>query len=82
MEPSDHAIIFDMITLTDIQQLPKQEKIKVMAMIWEDLSRDDSERDSPAWHADELGATEQRVAAGHEDPIDWSSAKETLRQER
>jgi hypothetical protein len=71
-----------MVSLTDIQQLPKLEKLKVMAMIWEDLSRDDSGLDSPAWHADELAATEKRVAVGDEEPIDWSSAKEILRQER
>jgi hypothetical protein len=71
-----------MITETDIRQLPKQEKLRVMAMIWEDLSRDDSELDSPPWHAAELASTERRFADGEEEPINWNTAKETLRQER
>jgi len=43
--------------------------------IWQDLSRNDEELESPAWHKDELAATEARVKAGKEKFVDWEQAK-------
>jgi len=44
-----------------------------------DLSRPDTEFQSPAWHADELAATERRLAEGKEEILDWEVAKRELR---
>jgi len=33
---------------------------------------------SPAWHAKELAETEQRLAEGKEEVMDWEKAKERL----
>jgi len=49
--------------------------------IWEDLSRNEAEFESPAWHQAELAATEQRVKAGKEHPVDWEHAKKRLRKQ-
>ena len=51
-----------------------------MELLWEELSRPDSEFQSPSWHAEELAATEQRLAAGKEQILDWEAAKRELRK--
>jgi hypothetical protein len=68
------------MTIQAVQQLPRSEKLKLMEALWEDLSRTDSELQSPAWHAEELAATEQRLAEGKEEILDWEIAKEELRK--
>ncbi|RJP30196.1 MAG: acyl-protein synthetase [Candidatus Omnitrophota bacterium] len=56
------------------------EKIMVMEALWQDLSSEEKQLDSPTWHRDELVTTEQRVAAGDEQFVDWEIAKEQLRR--
>ena len=66
----------------EIQQLPRQEKLKLMEMLWAELSRDEAELESPAWHADVLRETAERRARGGETMLDWEQAKEKLRSGR
>ena len=67
------------MTIQGVEQLPRSEKLKLMEALWEDLSRPDSEFESPAWHAEELAATERRLAEGKEQILDWEAAKQELR---
>ncbi len=67
------------MTIQAVHQLPRSEKLKLMEALWEDLSRADGELQSPAWHAEELAATEQRLAEGKEPVLDWDAAKKELR---
>ena len=64
----------------EIQQLPRREKLKLMETLWADLSRDEVELESPAWHADALRETAERRACGEETLLDWDAAKAKLRQ--
>ena len=64
----------------DIQQMPRSEKLKLMETLWADLSRDEAEVESPAWHADALRETAERVARGEEKILDWEQTKAELRQ--
>ena len=64
----------------EIQQLPRQEKLRLMEALWADLSRDEAEVESPAWHADALRETTERVARGEEKILDWEQAKTKLRK--
>ena len=64
----------------EIQQLPRQEKLRLMEALWTDLSRDEAEVESPAWHADALRETAERVARGEEKVLDWEQAKTKLRR--
>lgn len=66
----------------EIQQLPRQEKLKLMEMLWVELSRDEAELESPAWHADVLRETAERRRLGEETAMDWEQAKEKLRTGR
>ena len=67
------------MTIQAVEQLPRSEKLKLMEALWEDLSRPDSAFQSPAWHAEELAATERRLAEGKEQILDWEAAKQELR---
>jgi Putative addiction module component len=64
----------------EMQQMPRQEKLKLMEALWADLSRDDAELESPTWHADALRETAERVARGEEKVLDWEQAKAELRK--
>ena len=67
------------MTVETIQRLPRSEKLKLMESLWEDLSRADTEFDSPAWHERALAESESRLAAGQEQVLDWERAKKSLR---
>ena len=71
-----------MILASDIPRLSKVEKVTMMEMLWVDLSSDTDTLDSPDWHRSELKETESRYLAGDEIPVDWSVAKEQLRNQR
>ena len=51
-----------------------------METLWAELSRDEAELESPAWHAAVLAETSQRMAAGKEQALDWEQAKAALRK--
>jgi hypothetical protein len=64
----------------EIHQMPRSEKVKLMEILWADLSRDELEVESPAWHADALRETAERVARGEEKVLSWEQAKAELRK--
>ena len=57
-----------------IEQMTRQEKWRLLETLWEDVSGSESEVASPAWHFDELRATERRVARGEEKSLPWEAA--------
>lgn len=64
----------------EIKQMPRSEKLKLMETLWADLSADEAEFESPAWHADALRETSERRAHGEETLLDWEQAKSKLRK--
>jgi len=69
------------MTIEAVRKLPRAEKLRLMETLWEELSRSEAELESPAWHAEELARTEQRLAEGKEEILDWESAKKKLRKQ-
>jgi hypothetical protein len=67
------------MTVESLRQMPRSEKLKLMETLWEELSRPDDEFESPAWHGEELAATERRLAEGKEQVLEWDAAKQALR---
>ena len=53
--------------------------MKLMEMLWAELSRDEADLESPSWHADALRETAERRARGEEAVLDWEQAKAKLR---
>ena len=64
----------------DIKQLSRKEKLRVMEAIWEDLSHEDEQVDSPDWHKKVLLETEHRIGLGQEIVVDLQDAKRELRK--
>ena len=59
--------------------MSREEKLQAMEAIWADLSKDTAAVESPPWHEDVLKDTQNRLAAGQEQILDWSEAKQQLR---
>jgi Putative addiction module component len=68
------------MTIEAVRKLPRAQKLRLMETLWEELSRSESELESPAWHAKELAETERRLAQGKEQILDWETAKKKLRK--
>jgi hypothetical protein len=64
----------------DLLQMSRDEKIRAMHELWEDLARDDQAVHSPAWHEDVLRDTAERLRDGKEGVRDWAEAKDELRR--
>ena len=56
------------------------EKLNAMEALWQDLSRNAHQFESPTWHGDVLREREQRVEEGKESYVDWETAKRVLRK--
>jgi len=64
----------------EISTLSREEKLRVMEDIWEDLSREEVEIESPDWHQNALQQAEIRMSSGQEKLVDWKVAKNELRK--
>ena len=68
------------MSIETVQQMSRGEKIKLMELLWELLSRPDDAFESPAWHGQALNETKQRLAENKEQVLDWEAAKKDLRR--
>lgn len=59
--------------------MSRDEKLRAMEAIWADLSQDEKQFESPAWHEQALRETEQLVKTGAAKFSDWEEAKKRLR---
>lgn len=64
----------------DLLQMTRDEKLRAMHELWEDLARDEQAVRSPGWHEEALRETAERVRAGQEGVRDWADAKQELRR--
>ena len=69
-----------MQNIIEIKHLSREEKLRIMEALWEDLSREDEEVESPDWHQKALQETEHRLGLGQEKIVDWKAAKNELRE--
>jgi hypothetical protein len=68
------------MTTIDLKQTSREEKLKVMHALWEDLASDEDAVESPEWHGEVLRETEERVRLGVVHVHDWDEAKAELRK--
>ena len=59
----------------EIKHLSREEKLRVMEAIWEDLSREEGQVESPDWHREALEEADRRLKSGQESIRDWHEAK-------
>ena len=68
-----------MITHADIENMSREEKLRAMEALWQEIAKEEPAPESPAWHGEVLEQTRSRVAAGTEQVMDWKEAKRRLR---
>ena len=61
--------------------MSRADKLRAMETLWADLSRDEAEIGSPAWHGAVLRQTEQLVRDGKAKFSDWPTAKRRIRRQ-
>ena len=69
-----------MQTVLPLGKMTREQKLRIMEELWADLSRDESQFESPAWHGDVLRERAAAVKSGKETFIDWEEAKKQLRK--
>ncbi len=62
-----------------LDRMTVAEKLRAMEALWADLSRNEAQFGSPAWHGDMLHDRAARVKSGKESFTDWETAKKRLR---
>ena len=63
----------------DLLNMSRDEKLRTLHELWEDLAREDAV-DSPEWHRCALEESDTRLRAGREITHDWEAAKAELRR--
>lgn len=63
-----------------MKKMSRLEKLQAMEALWVDLSREEDQFDSPAWHADALRDAERAVSTGGATFTDWEEAKKRIRR--
>ncbi len=61
-----------------IARMSREDKLRAMEALWSDLTQDETETASPAWHGPVLRETEQLVREGKAKFLDWPSARRRL----
>ena len=74
-------VYFNSMISLPLKEMSRADKVMALEAIWEDLSRPEADFESPAWHQQELAATEERVKSGQEKFVDWETAKKQLRKQ-
>ena len=70
-----------MITHADIENMSREEKLRAMEALWQEILKEDPAPESPGWHGEVLEQTRSRVSAGTEQVVDWEEAKRRLRSQ-
>jgi hypothetical protein len=63
-----------------IDKLSRAEKLRMMETLWRDLSADAAQLAPSAWQGQALRQAETAAADGSARMVDWTQAKDLLRQ--
>jgi len=70
-----------MAVALDLGKMTTADKLRLMEDLWQNLTTEDPEITSPAWHGDILAERDRLISSGEEQLIDWEVAKKQLRDE-
>jgi hypothetical protein len=65
-----------------VLELPRLDKLRLMELLWTDLSKSSDDVEFPKWHEEALKETEACLSAGTEHVFDWSDAKRLLMEQK
>jgi hypothetical protein len=63
-----------------LSQFSFAQKLELMETLWADLTRDEKQLKSPAWHETVLKDREEAFAAGKVTVSDWEQAKKRIKK--
>jgi hypothetical protein len=61
--------------------MSREDKLRAMEALWDDLCHDGVEPDSPAWHEMALRTSARLVREGKAKFSDWQAAKRRIRKQ-
>ncbi|TLU87319.1 MAG: acyl-protein synthetase [Chlorobium sp.] len=61
-----------------LSQFTYAQKLELLETIYDDLSRDETAFESPAWHENILNERREAISAGTAQHSDWSEPKERI----
>lgn len=68
-----------MIALSELRDLPLDEKMRMMEALWDGISPQEVNLEVPQWHKDILDQRQQLIQEGKAKFIDWEIAKQQIR---
>jgi hypothetical protein len=63
-----------------LNEMTTEDKLAIMDLLWDDLSRTPEELHSPPWHAEVLAEREKRIERGETHFSDLEDVEERLRK--
>jgi len=69
-----------MISQADLKEMSLEEKLRLMELIWQDISADEEQILVPESHKAELEKRAQMVQEGKSKFIDWEQAKKEIKK--
>jgi Putative addiction module component len=69
------------LPILPLKEMSVEEKLQTMETLWQDLSANSEQIESPAWHEEELRVREAQIGSGETGFVDWEKAKEEIRRE-
>jgi hypothetical protein len=61
-----------------LDEMTVAEKLQLMEVLWEDLSKNPADLPSPEWHKEVLDECRRKAESGEEQFIDWEKAKQEI----
>ena len=65
----------------ELKEMTIEEKLQMMEALWDDLSRNAGDIESPAWHGDVLESREGALESGDQVFEDWQQARSKINSE-
>ena len=69
------------LPILPLKEMSVEEKLQTMETIWQDLSANPEQIESPAWHEEELRVREAQIGSGEAKFLDWEKAKDEIRRQ-
>lgn len=70
----------DAAQIESIEKMSTEQKLKLMELLWSDLSAQPSNIPIPKWHSDVLSERLASVKSGRTDFVEWSDVKRKLKE--
>lgn len=69
-----------MISVADLKMMSLEEKLRLMELIWQDISFEEGQILVPESHKDQLEERAKMVQEGKAEFIDWEKAKKEIKK--